>query len=245
VVESPKLTHTALDYSFSLPVFEVLGAFNESKASFSAQTRLLERNSQNVMAMVQGKVKRDSFLLVTAHYDHLGTMGEAYFPGANDNASGVAMLLELSRHIAQNPLNYSVVFVCFSGEEAGLLGSKHFVEKSPIPLKNIRFLLNLDLIGTGENGATVVNGSVFKEELALLDSVNKVGNFLPKILTRGKAANSDHHYFTEAGVRSFFLYQMGDWPHYHDVNDKPPLPLTRFSENFKLFVKFLEMLCVY
>ncbi len=245
VVESPKLTHTALNFSLPLPVFEVLGRFEHKKIRYSVQTQIISRNSQNVMAMVKGRVRPDSFLLVTAHYDHLGTMGSTFFPGANDNASGVAMLLELADWISRHPPRYSAVFICFSGEEAGLVGSKFFVDNSPVSLAGIRFLLNLDLLGTGEDGATVVNGSIFKEEFALLDSLNRSGGFLPKLLTRGRAANSDHHYFTEAGVRSFFIYQMGQWPHYHDINDKPPLPLTSFEATFKLLLGFLEMLSEY
>ena len=89
----------------------------------------LQRNypTQNLAAVVRGTIRPDSFLIVSAHYDHLGMMGpHVYFPGANDNASGVALLLELAAHYAkpENRPAYSVVFLLFGAEEAGLVGSR-------------------------------------------------------------------------------------------------------------------------
>ncbi|HEX8506500.1 MAG TPA: M28 family peptidase, partial [Hymenobacter sp.] len=86
--------------------------------------------TQNLAAIVRGSVQPDSFLVVTAHYDHLGMMGSnTYFPGANDNASGVALLLELAAHYArpENRPACSVAFLLFGAEEAGLVGSRYFV----------------------------------------------------------------------------------------------------------------------
>ena len=194
----------------------------------------------NVAAMVRGTVKPDSILVFTAHYDHLGGMGsKTYFPGANDNASGVAMLLDLAKYYASHPPKYSIAFICFAAEEAGLLGSKYFTENPLMPLQNIRFLWNLDLVGTGETGATVVNATVYPLEFALLNKINNEKQLLPKINARGKAANSDHYFFTEKGVPAFFLYTQGGVAAYHDVDDKAEtLPLTAYENLFKLFVNF-------
>lgn len=199
--------------------------------------------SRNVMAAVPGTRRPDSLLVLTAHYDHLGRMGKAMFPGANDNASGVALLLDLAAEIAQKPLPYTTVFVFFAGEEAGLLGSEAMVRDQKLPLSRIRFLLNLDLMGSGETGMTVVNASVYKKEFALLDSLNRTAGFLPEIRKRGKAANSDHHYFTEAGVPSFFWYLSGPRSSYHDVYDVPAtLTLHGYTATFRLVMSFFESL---
>jgi aminopeptidase YwaD len=110
----------------------------------------------NVCGLVNGTRQPDSLIVITAHYDHLGGMGnETYFPGANDNASGVALLLNLAKHYASNPPPYSIAFICFSGEEAGLIGSKFFSEHPLINLANVRFLVNIDLAGTGDEGITL------------------------------------------------------------------------------------------
>lgn len=197
-------------------------------------------NATNVCAMVKGTSKPDSVILITAHYDHLGGMGnETYFPGANDNASGVSFLLSLAKYYAAHPQKYTIAFICFAGEEAGILGSKYFTENPLIPLANIRFLLNVDMVGTGEAGATVVNATQYPKEFAALNQINDAGKLLVKINPRGKAANSDHYFFTEKGVPAFFLYTQGGITAYHDVFDKAEtLPFTVYENLFKLFVGF-------
>lgn len=172
--------------------------------------------SPNIIGYVPGMAVPDSFLVVTAHYDHLGKLGTtvqsepAIFYGANDNASGVATLLSLAGHFAQKPLRYSMLFIAFAGEEAGLLGSKHFAQKPLVPLNKMRFLVNLDLLGTGDEGIMVVNATEFTAEFALLENLNKQQRQpLVKVGKRGKAANSDHHWFTEAGVPRFSSTPLG------------------------------------
>jgi aminopeptidase YwaD len=201
-------------------------------------------SATNVCGLVKGTDRPDSVLVITAHYDHLGGMGsETFFPGANDDASGVALLLALAKHYAKNPARYSVAFISFAGEEGGLHGSKYFSENPLFPLNKTRFLTNLDLVGTGDEGITVVNASIFKKEFALLNSINDQGNYLVKIKSRGKAANSDHYWFTEKGVPSFFIYALGGIQAYHDMDDKSStLPLTEFEDLFRLVVRFNELL---
>ncbi|RZK55036.1 MAG: M28 family peptidase, partial [Pedobacter sp.] len=200
--------------------------------------------AHNVSAIVKGTNKPDSVILITAHYDHLGGMGkETYFPGANDNASGVSFLLSLAKYYAQNPQKYSIAFICFGAEEAGILGSKYFTENPQIPLTNIRFMFNVDMVGTGETGATVVNASLHKKEFEWLNQINDTEKLLVKINPRGKAANSDHYFFTEKGVPAFFLYTQGGITAYHDVFDKAEtLPFTVYENLFKLFVGFNKQL---
>ncbi|WP_421945981.1 M28 family metallopeptidase [Pedobacter sp.] len=196
--------------------------------------------ASNVVGIVKGTKYPDSVLMITAHYDHLGGMGaKTYFPGANDNAAGVATLLSLAKYYTANPQPYSVAFVCFAAEEAGLLGSKHFVENPLIPLKNIKFLINLDLVGTGENGMTVVNASVYPKAFTLLNEINNEQKLISKINSRGKAANSDHYFFTESGVPAFFFYTQGGPSAYHDIFDvEKNLPLTEYNDLFKLIINF-------
>ena len=198
----------------------------------------------NVCAVVKGTLIPDSFIFITAHYDHLGGMGkDTYFPGANDNASGVSLLLNLAHYYASHPQKYTIGFICFAGEEAGLIGSKYFTENPLVPLKNIRFLLNTDLAGTGEEGITVVNATEYPTEFAWMNAVNDNGKFLVKINPRGKAAISDHYYFSEKSVPAFFFYTLGGIKAYHDVFDKAQtLPLNEQEDLFKLIVKFNEKL---
>ena len=199
---------------------------------------------QNLCSYVKGTQQPDSFIVFTAHYDHLGAMGkDTYFPGANDNASGVSVLLNLAKYYKAHPSKYSVAFIFFSGEEAGLLGSKYYSEHPVFPLSKIKFLTNLDLLGTGDDGIMVVNATVFKDQFEKLNRINVDKNYLKQIKQRGKAANSDHYWFTEKGVPSFFIYTMGGIQAYHDIYDiEKTLPLTKYLEVCKLLIEFNDKL---
>ncbi len=221
--------------------------FTETPASYKVTIENKQEKkfkAANLCGLVKGTAKPDSVLLITAHYDHLGGMGgNTFFPGANDNASGIALLLNLAKYYAANPQPYSVGFICFAGEEAGLVGSKHFTENPLVDLKKIRFLINTDLAGTGEEGITVVNASEFPKEFALMQAINNEYKLLAAVNARGKAANSDHYFFTEKGVPAFFFYTLGGIKAYHDVFDKAAtLPLNEHEDLFKLITKFNERL---
>ena len=206
---------------------------------------LANYESNNVVGHIPAKKKAKGTIMLTAHYDHLGRMGtDTYFPGANDNASGVAMLLQLGEMIKSRPLKrYHVLLVAFAGEEAGLLGSKHMSENPLCDLAKVRFLLNLDIMGSGEQGITAVNGRVFTKEFKLLQKMNRRVKAVSVVKARGKAANSDHYFFTEKGVRSFFIYTMGKNKNYHDVYDTyENLSFSSFEDLSKLFNSFLRRL---
>lgn len=200
--------------------------------------------AHNIFGFVKGTAEPDSFIFITAHYDHLGGMGaDTYFPGANDNASGVALLLSLAKYYAENPAKYSIGFILFAGEEAGLKGSKYFTDNPVIPLKNIRFLMNTDLAGTGVDGITVVNANEYPNEFKMLNEVNDADKLISKINARGKAANSDHYFFSEKGVPAFFFYTMGGISAYHDIFDRAEtLPLSKQEDLQKLVVGFNKKL---
>lgn len=200
--------------------------------------------SQNVVAYLPAKKKCAKTVVFTAHYDHLGRMGhDIYFPGANDNASGTAMLLTMANYFKKNPPKYNVMFIAFGGEEAGLLGSKYYVENPMEKLKKIRFLMNLDIMGSGEEGITAVNATVFPEEFALLQKINERDQLLTKVKKRGPARNSDHYWFTEKGVPAFFIYTMGPNKHYHDIFDEyEELSFKEYEDITSLLITFLKEL---
>lgn len=198
----------------------------------------------NVIGKIQGSDKPDSFIVFTAHYDHLGKMGrEAIFPGANDNAGGVAMLLDLAKYYILNKPKCSVIFIFFAGEELGLTGSNYFVEKPTFNLNNIKFLINLDLVTTGEKGMTVVNATSHAKQFDTLVYINKVMEYLPIINPRSNAANSDHYPFTLKKIPAFFFYLLGEYPYYHDVNDTyDKIKLLKYEEAFRLIKQFSNTL---
>lgn len=247
----PKLTMSIASKPLSVPIFNLGTTDNNSLKSGQCSFQITSEwkqnyQSQNVVGTIKGSVHPDSFIVFSAHYDHLGHLGKkTYFPGANDNASGISMLNELA-HFYSDSLNkpaYSILFIAFGAEEAGLIGSKYFTQHPLIPLKQIKFLLNMDIVGTGDESITVVNATEFPRRFACLDSLNKANYLLPAVVKRGKAANSDHYFFTQNGVPAFFIYTNGKQKAYHDVFDKAEtLPLSKYKELFTLFTLFLKTL---
>jgi hypothetical protein len=213
-----------------------------SEIKLKIRSRVVKHfKSANIGCVMRGET--DTMLVFSAHYDHLGGIGATWFPGANDNASGVSMLLNLVKYFHLHPSRYTMVFIFFAGEEAGLLGSKYFSESNAISLNKIKFLINLDLLGTGDDGIMVVNGAVFEKEFQLMNRINAEQNLVKEIRKRGKAANSDHYWFTEAGVPSFFIYTLGGTKAYHDVYDvEKTLPLTDYMDILRLITSFASQL---
>ncbi len=203
---------------------------------------LSDYKTQNIIGYIEGEI--DSFIVFTAHYEHIGRMGkDVYFPGANDNASGTAMVLDLAKTIQsrKEKPHYSIAFILFSGEELGLLGSRHYTQNPVFELDKIKILFNLDMVGSGDKGITLVNGKVFKPEFDKLKSINDEKKYLPEVKSRGAAANSDHYFFYEKGITSFFIYTRGEYKEYHNINDKAEnLPLNKFEDLERLLLDFIE-----
>jgi len=203
-----------------------------------------KHHTKNVIGFLPAKKKTNKTIVFSAHYDHLGRMGkETYFPGANDNASGCAMLVYLADYFKKHPSKYNIVFMAFAGEEAGLIGSNYYVENPIFPLSDIRFLVNLDIMGSGEEGITAVNATLFPKEFKLLQKVNGSKKYLTTIKSRGPAANSDHYFFTEKGVPAFFIYTMGSNKNYHDIFDLyENLTFSAFPKIGDLIIDFTKKL---
>ncbi len=245
-----KITWSVATELSPFPIIEVVRG-NISKDS--KKMRLLvdskfidDYPSRNVIGYVEGKEKPDSFIVISAHYDHLGKIGRiVYFPGANDNASGIGMMLSLAKWFSMpaNKPKYSIAFIGFGAEEAGLIGSTRYTMYPVFPLSQIKFLFNVDIMGTGDEGITVVNSTEFKKEFELLDSINIKNKYLVQIKKRGPAANSDHYPFYQNKVRCFFAYTMGGVKFYHDIDDRSEtLPLNEFQDIHYLLRDFINQL---
>lgn len=203
--------------------------------------------TQNLLGYVPGQQQPDTFFVFIAHYDHLGRMGRrTYFPGANDNASGTAVVLDLARHYAANPEKayYSMVFILVSGEEAGLLGSFYNADNPLFPLENIKFLVNMDMVGTGSEGLSVVQGEQFPEAFKLLEDINSQKEYFPNLRAGGESCNSDHCAYYRKGVPSIFVFTRGpEQRQYHNIYDTAPsLPFTRYEQLFGILTDFVSAL---
>lgn len=247
VINDEKYTWSVGREELTNPIIEIKSEFlqGDSTAYLDIQNNFVKGyKTQNVLAKIPAKkkCKRDKYIFFTAHYDHLGMMGsDAIMNGANDNASGTAMMLALMKYYSEHKPEYTMVFIGFGAEEAGLVGSKYFVDNPLVPLEDIKFVINVDLMGTGSEGITVVNATENPKQFKWMEKINAKKEYLANIKKRGKAANSDHYWFQENGVPAFFIYTMGGVTHYHDIKDRPEtLPLTEFNDLHQFIRDFVK-----
>jgi len=194
--------------------------------------------TQNVVAIIPGADKRlkDQYVVVGAHYDHLGRStfnaqdpeaGNAIRHGADDNASGSAAVMELARIFAGRPVGRTIVLVNFSGEELGVLGSEYFVQHAPVPVDSMMVMVNLDMVGRLRDDKLIVQGSGTATELKpILDSLNaSVGHFTMSLIPDGYGP-SDHASFYAAGVPVVFYFTdvHEDYHRATDVAEKINIP---------------------
>lgn len=216
---------------------------NTKKITINSESKLLTPfNAKNVIGYIQGE--SDDFIVYTAHYDHLGRMGKkVYMPGAQDNASGTALVLDIADYYSKHKPKHSVAFMFFAGEEAGLLGSLYYVLNPLFELEKIKAVINIDLAGTGDDGITIVNGASpeYKKEWELFEKINVENNYFSVMKARDISANSDHYPFHEMGVKAVFIYTMGGKTYYHNPKDKfETLTFGAYNQLFELVTKFEE-----
>ena len=183
----------------------------------------------NLIGILEGEGDlADETIVVGGHYDHIGLggigsrtrerKGEIH-NGADDNATGTAAVLEIARRVATGPKSRRrIVFICFSGEERGLLGSKYYVTDPVVPLNKTVAMLNFDMIGTLRNNMVEVNGvGTAKEFAAIVDAVDEASPLDTKrIMT--PFAGSDHLPFVQNEIPVMFCF-TGITPRYHTPDD--------------------------
>ena len=181
----------------------------------------------NVAGWVEGAdpAHRERIVVVGAHYDHIGRLSEysrdpgsvGIRPGADDNASGTAAMLELARRVAADPTPVTVVFVAFDAEELGLFGSRHFLREPPVPVERIEAMLNFDMVGRMRGGwLKVRNVGSARAWKPLLERANT--DLLDLDLEHAGGA-SDHVSFREAGIPALHFF-TGTHPEYHRRSDR-------------------------
>lgn len=204
---------------------------------------LSQYECSNIIARVKGR-RSDSCFVFTAHYDHLGNIGDQiYCPGVNDNASGTAAIVTLAAYYAQHQPEFDIWFVAFAGEETGLCGSTLFAEHPTMELARIKYLFNLDMIGDNNPIQYCEVSDAGMEGFALLERINSQQRLF-KGLNRGDlAANSDHYPFAMKGVPCILFEQEdGDFfQYYHTPQDNLKHFCTvTYPLVFKLVTDYIE-----
>lgn len=191
--------------------------------------------AENVIGLLPATDSSDEYLVISAHYDHLGIMKDSVYNGADDNGSGTSTILEVARRMSASgkPRKRNVLFVFFSGEEKGLMGSKHLVANPFIPLNKLYADLNVDMIGRADsahaadtNYIYVIGSDKISKRLdEELQKVNKATVQLQLDYTFNAEEDpnrfyyrSDHYNFAKNGIPVVFFFS-GVHPDYHRPTD--------------------------
>lgn len=199
--------------------------------------------SQNVCGYIPGEV--DTMVVFTAHYEHLGMSGDTIFYGAHDNASGTAAVMDLMRMANLQRNHYTYVFIFFSGEESGLIGSHYFADNTLIDFSKVKLAVNIDLFCGGDEGMMVVNANApeTKPYIDLLVQLNEEYHYAAKIARRDNAPNSDH-WFLSQYCPAVFIYTLGGpFGGYHSPTDTcDGCGLGNYMNMMTLLRNFIEQL---
>ena len=186
-----------------------------------------KRPTRNVLAKITGsdKVLKDEYVVIGGHMDHLGIspMGDI-MNGANDNASGTAVVMEIARIMKLNRAEpkRTVIFCLWAGEEQGLLGSRHYADHPPFPIEKTVAYINMDMVGHG-SGKIPFQGVYYGPQIWKLLKEKLPKEILDFVIPeRGGPGGSDHSSFLEKGVPGFFIITPGEIK-YHQSRDDSDL----------------------
>lgn len=180
----------------------------------------------NVAGWIKGK--SDTYIVISAHYDHLGVRNEQIFNGADDNASGTCALFALAEYFQKNKPVHNLIIVAFDAEEMGLQGARAFVKTPPVPVEKIRLNINMDMIARADKNEIVACGTFYYPELKpIIESVPKSGAV--KIIYghddpavyKGEdnwTSSSDHGPFHSVKI-PFIYFGVEDHKDYHQATD--------------------------
>ncbi|MBU0508714.1 M28 family peptidase [bacterium] len=196
----------------------------EKRMWVSTRVRKLDgRTPRNVLGIVYGTdpVLKKEVVVVGGHWDHIGKNAKGViYNGADDNASGTAIVAEIARSIAAEPLKRTVVFAHFTGEEDGLLGSAHFARRPTVPFGNIVGMINLDCEGAGTGRVVLAGGETFgntwTEYVETIDSTERASLILWR---EDGIGASDHDAFMRTGCPVLAFWSRGEHPFYHHYED--------------------------
>ena len=229
------------------------GSF-EQKFTFTQTRRGTSQtfpDATNLVGVLPGRGDSRSYVLVTAHYDHLGVRNGEIFRGADDDASGVAAMLELARWFRTHPVNRSLVFVAFDGEEQGLQGARHFVARPSLPLDRISAVVNMDMVARGDKNVLFAAGTHHHPSMKAVVEAAAVGRTITVSFGHDQPGlppgedwtqSSDHGPFHSAGV-PFIYFGVEDHPDYHkptDTADK--IPKAFFAEAVAVVIGTVQRL---
>lgn len=196
----------------------------KSKAHVEANAKYTkEQPTQNIVGILEGSdpLLKDEYIVIGAQLDHVGSQATIYAPGANDNASGSAAVLEIMRSFVDNKIKTrrSIIFTLFACEEIGLNGAKHFVNNPPVPLNKIKGMINIDCIGAGDS-LQVGGKKEYPNLWNIADSINRSSG-LSIMVDLSFGPGADAAPFHEKGIPSLYFATTNGYTDLHLPTDIP------------------------
>jgi len=185
-----------------------------------------DRSGVNIVGVVRGTREPGRFLVVTAHFDHLGVRNGQIFNGADDNASGVAALLAVAARVSASKPAHSVVFAALDAEETGLNGARAFLADPPVPREGIVMNVNLDMVARDARNILFASGTfhypflkAYLKDVARPPVVLRLGHDAPNVKGEDDwTRDSDHYPFHQAGI-PFIYFGVEDEAQHHKATD--------------------------
>lgn len=231
-----------------------LQSFNNSfdiPFTFKERKTGKERKAVNLVGYVKGKTYPDTYLVVGAHYDHLGVVDGVVYNGADDNASGTAAIIMLAKYFKKNTPEHSIIFAAFDAEELGLHGSINFVKIPPVPLDQIKFNVNMDMISRNPKNEIYISGThqfpQFKPLLQKVAAKNSLkisfGHDDPSDTTKDYwMDSSDNSAFLHAGIPNISFGEEDHPGYHHHTDDFERIHPTFFKKTFLLIQSSIEVI---
>ena len=202
-----------------------IGASYERPFTFRGRGDSSDVGGVNIVGVVQGRREPGRFIVVTAHFDHLGVRNGQIFNGADDNASGVAALLAVAARVSADKPEHSVVFAALDAEESGLNGAKAFMSDPPIARDAIVMNVNLDMVARDANNVLYATGTfqypflkAYLKDVARTPVTLRLGHDGTNPKEDDWTKDSDHFPFHEAGI-PFIYFGVEDEAQHHKATD--------------------------
>lgn len=201
------------------------GSSYAQEFNFAVRGSNTERRGVNVVGHIAGMRQPRRYIVISAHYDHLGTRNGQVFNGADDNASGTAALFAIAKYFMTRPPANSLIFAAFDAEENGLRGSQAFVKQPPVDARLLSLNLNADMIGRAPDDKLFVVGTALQpflrpyiEAVAAKAPVKLlIGHEDPK-QREDWTRDSDHYSFIQAKIPALY-FGVEDFDQHHKATD--------------------------
>ena len=203
-----------------------IGGSFERPFSSRGRRRATDQDGVNIVGVVRGRRAPDRYIVITAHFDHLGVRDGQIFNGADDNASGVAAMLAVAARLTANQPEHSMVFAALDAEETGQNGSQAFLKDPPVARDAIVMNVNLDMVARDAKNVLFAVGTshypflkAYLKDVARPPVLLRFGHDLPNVKGEDDwTRDSDHYPFHEAGI-PFVYFAVEDEAEHHQATD--------------------------